>query len=606
MNATPSDVALAFRRSSAPAGRGTWIALVSLSLLCAAFYCYGLTTHGLRNWQEGQRALVAREMFRAGEWITPTVHGTPYIAKPPLMYWASMVIGHARRALGFQPFSDETEVRLTVAIAATIGVLATFIVARRLLAPDHPDADESRFAHRAAWWSALGLASGILYFRSARVGELDVLIVPFVVIAIGAVDALRRRMELQGRTHYSALLVATLAGVGATMTKGPPALLMIALAGYGPIVLRAVGACSATEASRRVGIVAAAGLACLFVAIPIREIEGLRSMLGLLCMGFMGALIGGWTGRLARPGALWAIARALHRTHPMAALGIPLVVLWGWGQLVTMDLGTQVVSELARIEVENNLRLFHLESPVKNLGFFLYGVAPISIASLAGMAWVLREKPSFRTAPGRWTPFVWCALSFIAFSLLGKGVARYLTPAWPGVAMVGGLWIAAWLRSQVQSGRSPMPRAVVVSAVLLCAGVGQAWWYGAGREMHLGERTPREFVREVRPLTRPGRVGTYELSAPALDYYFDEQVVRWERSPRDPARSVAALIRSSLEDEYVLVTRRETPVVTRRFGSVLDALRAAGLTAEEIPTRSVFLRPEEDATVVAYRIVPPR
>lgn len=605
MSAARPDRPMNSPSSAPPGARQRWIAPIALTLLCASLYCYGLTTYGLHNWQEGQRALVAREMFRGNQWITPTVHGELYIAKPPMMYWVSMLIGHARQALGATPFSDETEVRLTAAFAATIGVLATFFVARRMLATDTPDAREQALARQAAWWAALGLATGVLYFRSARTGELDILIVPFVVIAIGAIDAARRRSCVGGAMHIPALAVATLAGVGAALTKGPPALLVIALAGYGPIILHAINRCAASAASRRFEWISALVVGGALAAVSVPRVQEFDEWFGVFLFAVIGAALGAGLARMVRPGAFTASFRALRPTHPLLVLGIPLLALWGWGALVTLEHGSQVVSELASAEVENNLRLLHVESPVKNLGFFLYGVAPFSIAAIAGAIWVAKERPAWTTAPGRWTPFIWCVLSFMAFSLFGKGVARYLTPAWPGVAMVGGLWIASWLSDRVRIMRNPQRTAVSLGVILFAAGIGQAWWYGSGREVHIGEVTPREFVSELRAVAPRGRIGTYELSAPALDYYFDERVTRWERNPRDSSRNMDAFFETVASGEYLLITRRESPGVVRRFGSVLERLKEAGIPVREFPTRAVFERPDENATVIAYLIGSP-
>src|SRR5207248_897606 len=97
--------------------------------LCWLVYLPGLTTQGLANWQESQRALVAREMQSRGEWIVPTVEGRPYLAKPPMIYWCQIAIARARGAV-----SGEFELRLTVALAGWAGVLATYLVGRRMLA----------------------------------------------------------------------------------------------------------------------------------------------------------------------------------------------------------------------------------------------------------------------------------------------------------------------------------------------------------------------------------------------------------------------------------------------------------------------------------------
>src|SRR5262245_42746940 len=102
--------------------------LLLLTVLCWAVYLPGLTSQGLANWQEAQRALVAREMQAREEWLVPTVEGRPYLAKPPMIYWCQLALAGARRVT-----TGEFELRLTVALAGWAGVLATYGVGRRML-----------------------------------------------------------------------------------------------------------------------------------------------------------------------------------------------------------------------------------------------------------------------------------------------------------------------------------------------------------------------------------------------------------------------------------------------------------------------------------------
>ena len=60
---------------------------------------------------EPRYARVAVEMQRAGEWVTPTLQGQPWLEKPPLYYWLA---GAAFRALG----ETETAARLPSVLAA--------------------------------------------------------------------------------------------------------------------------------------------------------------------------------------------------------------------------------------------------------------------------------------------------------------------------------------------------------------------------------------------------------------------------------------------------------------------------------------------------------
>ncbi|MBX3361155.1 MAG: hypothetical protein KF705_06915 [Phycisphaeraceae bacterium] len=104
--------------------------IVTLVALCAVVLFVGLTTHGLSNWQESMRALVARDMGVMGEWVVPRVNGEAYLAKPPMVYWCQLAIARVRGVFGGDGVPGVFELRLTVALAAMLGVVATYVVTR--------------------------------------------------------------------------------------------------------------------------------------------------------------------------------------------------------------------------------------------------------------------------------------------------------------------------------------------------------------------------------------------------------------------------------------------------------------------------------------------
>ncbi|MBX3361154.1 MAG: hypothetical protein KF705_06910 [Phycisphaeraceae bacterium] len=62
-------------------------------------------------------------------------------------------------------------------------------------------------ASHAAWWSSLFLGTGILYVRSGRTGELDILLAPLTVVAIGALYVAYESHVERRRMHWRALAV---------------------------------------------------------------------------------------------------------------------------------------------------------------------------------------------------------------------------------------------------------------------------------------------------------------------------------------------------------------------------------------------------------------
>src|SRR5262249_17462508 len=100
-------------------GRGTcrhWLVLMLLSILCGAFFFYGLTAGELYR-TESLRAIIAAEFLRSGNWIVQTLYGEPLFTKPPGMY--------AAIALASGPFGRVTEwtARLPSALAASVVVI---------------------------------------------------------------------------------------------------------------------------------------------------------------------------------------------------------------------------------------------------------------------------------------------------------------------------------------------------------------------------------------------------------------------------------------------------------------------------------------------------
>lgn len=562
-----------------------------LTALCAAAYVFGLTDHGLTNWQEAQRALVAREMQARADWIVPTVDGRPYLAKPPLIYWSQLAIATLRGTT-----TGEFELRLTVALAGWLGVLATYLVARREL------------GDLAARWSALFLATGLLYVRSARIGEIDILIIPFAVAAIGAIAAAWRTHLDRNRTNLPAVALAALASALAMLAKGPPALLVIGLAGYGAIALHHAWSTSWSRRDWITGAAAAVLLASASAWLARDERWDADAVIGLLLMAALAVPLGATLARLAAPARLIAIFRAYAHTHPIAVLGLPILALWGWGKLVESRIGPEAVRAAARTEAADNLRLLVPESPLNNLEAAAYGAGLGSILAIAAAAHLMRRREPI--TPRLWVLIAWAGGGLIAFSLLGKGVPRYLTPLWPALAMLGG-WFFAGALSRV---RSPQRLAWWAAAAVIAFALGQGWWYGHERERRFADRCPRAFLAEL--LAVPGvdraRLAMFEFETPAIDFYAGVPVEALADVEPRPGlvgvgpRTIADL-RADMERSgkpWTLLIRATQPA-DQDPRPALDRLRDAGLAAEPIPLNTRFTIDNRRTEVRAVRVTMP-
>jgi len=606
--------------------------LLALTLLCALTYALLPTSHGLTNWQEAKRALVAREMHdRLATdplaWVVPTDNNKPYLAKPPLIYWAQIALA---TTLGHR--SGELELRLTVAIAGWFGVLCTYFTARRLFSPwdDGPDAvlsDDRAFAEHVAWWSSLLLATGILYVRSSRIGELDILLVPFTVAAIGCIARAWRFAVQHERTPWLTALAATALTTGAVLVKGPPAVLTIALAGYGGIALNI--ALNRPPARRRRALTPTQTATSESLAIPTlaqpRPTTAIASVLGFMTfaiaaflradswrdipgitiLGLCGSLVGTFLALLADRARIVQLWTIFSRTLLVIVIGGPLLVFYGWTRAVAHLIGTANVTTSLGEEVEDNLRLFVPESPLVNLEAAAYGVGLGSICAALFIVWFVRTRPIL---PRTWIfAAAWVVLGLVGFSTLGKGVPRYLTPLWPGIAILG----AAWLTSTIRDSSRPKRIASVALSIVLVLSVGQSWWYAAGREMKYADRSPRALIAELHDSSLEidfARLGTFEFSTPQLDFYANRALESFhDATPRPGIRFVGPRtindLRADLADgsTYVLLLRARQPSsMEPRLAQ--DCLADAGLQVEKLNVRTPFTIDNGRVPVIAVRV----
>ncbi|MEM1329260.1 MAG: hypothetical protein AAGG07_01735 [Planctomycetota bacterium] len=582
--------------------------LLILLALCSVALLPGLNGHGLTNWQESVRLVAAREMVARHDMVVPTLHDQPYLAKPPLFYWVQ--IGLARLTGHESP--ELLHLRLAVAIAAMLGVVFTYLCVRTLLraAPEDDDPGASNtFAQRAAFWSAASLATGPALVRAGRIGELDIWLIPFTALAVlGGGIAWRAHSERE-RWAPGWLTLACAGLAGAALTKGPPGVL--------PALLATLGACLGRPAWERIrafkirsghaaGILfstlVAGGLILWF-----RPVESVNDAIGValltgfafvLCLFLAGLFAGGFLRGLV---ALWRVNLPLL----LAASFLPL---WLWGRAVEQRIGTERVRQYAAGEAADNLNLLVLEAPLRNLELYAYGAGLGSLTAIIAVIWFAKDRP--KVPRGVWPLLCWAVLSLIAFSTLGKGVQRYLLPAIPAVAAVGGLWIAAAIRDL-----SPKALSRALAVVVAIAAVGQGWWYGYGRDDRYAHRSPRDFMAALlRPEFEvdPERIGSLDLWTPAFDYYAGAQVQPYIDEgvsidyPHAQPRVETLLPRLRAEGEpYVLLIRGDAPPDRPDLPLAEDRLVAMGFGVELIPVDADFRVDRRRTRLIAVRVWAP-
>ena len=98
-----------------------WLLLAGF---CGFLFFFGLAYFGLLGADEPRYAQVAREMLARHDWITPTLGGKPWLEKPALYYWQTM--------LAYSVFGvSDWAARLSSALDATLMVVAVYLFLRR-------------------------------------------------------------------------------------------------------------------------------------------------------------------------------------------------------------------------------------------------------------------------------------------------------------------------------------------------------------------------------------------------------------------------------------------------------------------------------------------
>jgi 4-amino-4-deoxy-L-arabinose transferase-like glycosyltransferase len=98
-----------------------WLLLAGF---CGFLFFFGLSYFGLVGADEPRYAQVAREMLARHDWVTPTLGGKPWLEKPALYYWQTM--------LAYSVFGvSDWAARVFSAVDATLMVLSVYLFLRR-------------------------------------------------------------------------------------------------------------------------------------------------------------------------------------------------------------------------------------------------------------------------------------------------------------------------------------------------------------------------------------------------------------------------------------------------------------------------------------------
>jgi len=169
--------------------------LISLAWLAALAWIRPLS-----HPDEGRYVVVALDMLRTGDWLTPRLAGMPFFHKPPLFYWIC--------AAGLKLFGVHEWVgRLPSLLGATMAAAGLLAFLRLFAAPQ---------LARASW---LVLLTMPLFYMGAQYANMDMLVAGCLTatVLLGAAAALRHQDGLPWR----GLLAGAYAFAGITfLAKG--------------------------------------------------------------------------------------------------------------------------------------------------------------------------------------------------------------------------------------------------------------------------------------------------------------------------------------------------------------------------------------------------
>jgi 4-amino-4-deoxy-L-arabinose transferase-like glycosyltransferase len=612
---------VAARSPAQPDRAGWWADSALLVLVCAVLYLPGLWSVGLSTWHEAQRALVAREMHAAGEWIVPLINGRPYLAKPPLFYWCQLVLAPV-----FGGATDERVLRTAAALWGTLGVVAAYVVgralARRGLVGGLIGDTAGRVNHeRTSRWTGLlaglFLATGPMYLHHCRVGEIDILLPALVTLAIGAmailwIDSRPRPLPAAFAPASSARLAwglcaiisATLAALG----KGPPALGVIIAGVLGGVLLWA-GVQHARRDVRRDVIAGLVGAAAAVVLV-VGEVTGPKELLGAgLGMAYFALAAVMLVRVLTSASALRAAGLGVWRSGLAWALLIALLTFGAWAWAAVSRIGLDTARNWKEGEAESNFRWLEAEVPYITLETALWAVGVGSALGLAAMLWAIWQRP--RVRPAGFVLLAWLLLGSLIFACFGKGFPRYLLPIWPCLAIIGGAFAA-----QVLARSTDVRWRARLAAALGVMIVAEAAWFGVGHARVNADKSPRDLIAELLSPAhgvKPQDLTVFQFWTAAVDYYAGVRPMIvgdvLEKDQNVGSRPLteaefAERLKSDGESRVVLVREGDRPDRVKR-GRAVDGpqrLRNLGLTVEPIDTRAEFRFDGGRSRVIAVRV----
>jgi 4-amino-4-deoxy-L-arabinose transferase-like glycosyltransferase len=389
--------------------------LIVLTLASALVLLSNLGGPRLWDRDEPRNASCAAEMLERGDWVVPVMNAELRTHKPVMLYWVTMFF----YSLGGV---NEFTARLGSALAGIGSVLLTYAIGRRL------------FSEKAAFWAAISLSTMLMFNVAARAATPDSLLIFFIVATLAAFvhGVPWREGETHARLPIGIASLMYLAASGAVLTKGPVGLIL-------PLAI--VGAY----------------LMSLGYEWPQANERGWKLI-----------LVNTASGLLQTPKRFFL---ALWQMRPILGAAIVIVVAVPWYVWV----GIRTHGEWPNgFFFEHNLHRFNESMEGHGGSIFYYPVA-LLVGSfpwstlLIPICLLLRKEWPQPQRRGIVFCLCWVGVIVGLFSLAQTKLPSYITPCYPGLALVSG-----WFLSRITEPAATSSRRWTIASgvVLILAGIG--------------------------------------------------------------------------------------------------------------------------------------
>jgi 4-amino-4-deoxy-L-arabinose transferase-like glycosyltransferase len=397
---------------------------------------------GPRLWDrdEPRNAACAREMLERGDWVVPTFNAELRVLKPVMKYWLMI---SAYKVFGVNEFAA----RFWSAVFALATVWATYFIGRRL------------FDVWAGFWSALVLASCLLFVAAGHLAKIDTALAFFAAMAI-LIFVYATFAPTEGRAP---------AGDSAFATPFP----------------RSWGVAALLYATVGLGALAK-GLPGLFLP---PAVIGMFSLIVLLPPPPEGRERRWWhrLTRLLSPFAPGHFLRTFWRMRPITALVVSLAVASPWYILV----GLRTDGEFLRgFFLEHHLGRAMRPMDDHSGPFLLYyfgaiatGFFPWSVFCPAVTVWLVGQfRKGHPWSPGYVLACCWIGVYVVIFSCAKTKLASYITPCFPALALLMGGFLRQLSANVAVTSRFWTRLALVLLGVV---GLGMAVGLAVAARIHL-------------------------------------------------------------------------------------------------------------------------